>query len=77
MVFRSVDVEKLIGDDHSARLIWELIGQAIPIPSLAKALSERLHRTVMDNTGITGDFDFKLPWTPATGEFPGSQDCPH
>jgi hypothetical protein len=27
MVFRSVDVEKLIGDDHSARLIWELVGR--------------------------------------------------
>jgi transposase len=27
MVFRSVDVEKLIEDDHSARLIWELIGR--------------------------------------------------
>jgi transposase len=27
MVFRSVDVEKLIDDDHSARLIWELIGR--------------------------------------------------
>src|SRR6266852_2826994 len=27
MVFRPVDVEKLIEDDHSARLIWELIGR--------------------------------------------------
>src|SRR5476649_2258563 len=27
MVFRSVDVETLIEDDHSARLIWELIGR--------------------------------------------------
>jgi transposase len=27
MVFRSVDVEQLIDDDHSARLIWELIGR--------------------------------------------------
>jgi transposase len=27
MIFRSVDVEKLIEDEHSARLIWELIGR--------------------------------------------------
>jgi len=27
MIFRPVDVEKLIDDDHSARLIWELIGR--------------------------------------------------
>jgi transposase len=27
MVFRSVDVEQLIDDDHSARLIWELVGR--------------------------------------------------
>jgi transposase len=27
MVLRSVDVERLIDDDHSARLIWELVGR--------------------------------------------------
>ena len=27
MVFRSVDVERLIEEDHRARVIWELTGQ--------------------------------------------------
>jgi transposase len=27
LVLRTLDVEKLIDDDHSARLIWELVGR--------------------------------------------------
>jgi hypothetical protein len=27
MVMRTIDVELLIDDDHSARSIWELVGQ--------------------------------------------------
>jgi bla regulator protein BlaR1 len=49
----------------------ELIGQAVPISSLAKNLSAHLLQPIMDNTGLTGDFDFKVQWTPAPDEFPG------
>lgn len=48
----------------------ELTAQAIPIASLAKTLSSRLGHPVVDNTGLTGDFDFNVRWTPAPGEFP-------
>jgi uncharacterized protein (TIGR03435 family) len=48
----------------------EFIAQALPIKDLAKILSDRLAKPVVDNTGLTGDYDFKLQWTPGPGEFP-------
>ncbi len=45
----------------------ELIGQALPIATLVRLLSEKiLNRNVLDNTGLTGNYDFTLQWT--TGE---------
>jgi uncharacterized protein (TIGR03435 family) len=35
---------------------------------LAKLLSIPLSRTVIDRTGLTGDYDFTLQWTPDAGE---------
>ncbi len=49
----------------------ELIGQALPISTLAQNLSFHFHQPVVDNTGLTGDFDFKVQWTPARDEFKG------
>ncbi len=34
------------------------------IRGLARVLSGQLHRTVIDKTGLTGNFDYKLDWTP-------------
>jgi len=46
------------------------------MPYLAKHLSLTLGRTVVDKTGLTGRYDYKLDWTPdmdlaATGPMPG------
>jgi uncharacterized protein (TIGR03435 family) len=47
------------------------------MPELAQYLSPTLGRTVLDKTGLAGDFDIKLEWTPdesvkAAGDFAGS-----
>jgi uncharacterized protein (TIGR03435 family) len=38
---------------------------------LAQQLAARLGRNVVDKTGLSGDYDFKLGWQPDTGEVPG------
>ncbi len=41
-----------------------LKGQGLPMTSIANQLSYILEATVTDKTGLTGDFDFELKWTP-------------
>jgi hypothetical protein len=43
---------------------------AAPISRLAHLLSQRLDRTVIDKTNLTGRFDIRLQWTPDVGENP-------
>jgi uncharacterized protein (TIGR03435 family) len=40
------------------------------MPGLARALSGQLGRTVIDKTGLTGNFDYKLDWTPEGAALP-------
>jgi uncharacterized protein (TIGR03435 family) len=42
----------------------QLTGQAIPLASLVHMLSQQLGRTVLDKTGLKGNYDFALQWTP-------------
>jgi len=42
----------------------KLTCQKVSTAMLAKALTRRLDRTVTDLTGLTGDYDFTLEWTP-------------
>ena len=37
----------------------------MPVATFAGVLETQLERHVVDDTGLTGDFDFKLKWTPA------------
>jgi len=39
-------------------------GDALPVDAIAHALEQVLGRAVIDRTGLTGAFDFKLEWTP-------------
>jgi uncharacterized protein (TIGR03435 family) len=48
------------GRGHSA-------GFAITAPMLAKELSRITGRPVVDNTGLTGKYDYVLAWSPDTG----------
>lgn len=50
----------------------QLTGTAAPLQMLASALSNQLGRPVIDRTGLTGKFDFKLEWTPDPGQSGGT-----
>jgi len=57
----------------------ELVGQGLPMATLVRLLSEKiLNRGVLDNTGLTGSYDFTLQWTIADESqgpmFKGAED---
>ncbi len=46
----------------------EVSGQGIALSFLASVLSQQLGRTVLDKTGLKGNYDLTLKWTPEQGE---------
>jgi uncharacterized protein (TIGR03435 family) len=46
----------------------ELTGQGIPLATLVVMLSQQLGRTVLDQTGLKGNYDVALQWTPDPSE---------
>ena len=42
----------------------QLTAQKVSLELFAKQLATQLGRSVIDSTGLKGDFDFKLEWTP-------------
>ena len=46
----------------------EVTGNKVAMPMLAQMLSQQLRRTVIDKTGLTGEFDFTLTFTPEPGQ---------
>ena len=57
----------------------ELVGQGLLMATLVRLLSENiLNRSVLDNTGLTGNYDFTLQWTTAEESqgpmFKGAED---
>jgi len=53
-----------IGPHRMRSVNGELTVQSLPMTEVAKLLTGQLHRTVFDHTGLTGDYDFTLKWTP-------------
>jgi len=49
----------------------ELSGQGVQLDMLTRTLSSQLGRTVIDRTGLKGNFDFTLTWTPEPGQSAG------
>jgi bla regulator protein blaR1 len=47
-----------------------------PLPILAQLLSQRLGRPVLDQTGLKGEYDFEMSWTPGPGEIAGPMPPP-
>ena len=42
----------------------QLTGQGVPMPTLVMLLSQQLGRTILDQTGLKGNYDINLQWTP-------------
>jgi uncharacterized protein (TIGR03435 family) len=53
---------------------FELLGAAVT--ALANQLGQVLGRSVIDKTELTGNYDFKLEWTPDESQGPGGEAPP-
>ena len=56
-----------------------ITGQGLPMTALAELLTKQLGRPVVDKTGLTGIYDFKLQWTPDESQsamFKGAEPGP-
>ena len=42
----------------------QLVGRNVPVSDLTEAVSPTLERIVVDRTGLRGNYDFDLKWTP-------------
>jgi uncharacterized protein (TIGR03435 family) len=42
----------------------DLTATAVPLSSIAETLAGQINHTVIDKTGLLGDYDFKLKWSP-------------
>ena len=49
----------------------QLSGEGVQLQMLTQVLSNQLGRPVIDRTGLKGNFDFKLEWTPDPGQSAG------
>jgi len=58
------------GENESERIgRGTFTATATPIALLIKPLSQVLGRSIIDNTGLTGSYDFTLQWTPDSGQY--------
>jgi uncharacterized protein (TIGR03435 family) len=48
---------------HSSNRDTELTAHGIPMTSLASTLTGQVHRTVIDKTGLAGNYDLTMRWT--------------
>jgi uncharacterized protein (TIGR03435 family) len=53
-----------VGPHRGAGQNGHLTAQALPMSTVAETLSQQLGRTVLDETGLTGEYDFTLDWAP-------------
>lgn len=65
--FKDATNESLNNADMEVRRRM-LTATAQPMPALANILTALVNRTVLDQTGLTGSYDFTLRWTPDATE---------
>ena len=66
-----------MGGGPPDRGLTTLTAQAVPISSLAQRLSWQVGHTVLDMTGLKGNYDFTLQWKPDFSKSsPGEVNAP-
>jgi uncharacterized protein (TIGR03435 family) len=61
---------------HGSRTRADLIATDIPMTSLAKTLAGAVHRTIIDKTGLKGNFDLTLQWSNDENPDSGAEQAP-
>jgi uncharacterized protein (TIGR03435 family) len=64
------------GPSLMGRARGQFEGKGALMEMLANVLSMQVGRPVVDKTGLTGKYDFKLEWTPDPGQGPGPLGIP-
>jgi uncharacterized protein (TIGR03435 family) len=59
-------------NSHMSAAGMDLTASGVPMTSLAEWLSGRVDKTVVDNTGLTGKYDFGLRFTPDNARMNGA-----
>jgi bla regulator protein blaR1 len=61
---------------HSSNGVMDLTANAVKLKNLTNVLSNQLDRNVIDKTGLTGEYDLHLKWTPDNAPQPIADDAP-
>lgn len=61
---------------NGGRTSVKLTAHDLPMRSLAKSLSGQVHRTVIDKTGLAGNFDLKMQWSTDNNPDSGAEVLP-
>jgi uncharacterized protein (TIGR03435 family) len=61
---------------HGSRTRADLTAHDIPMTSLGKTLAGQVHRTVIDKTGLKGNFDLTLQWSNDENPDSGAEQAP-
>ena len=63
---------RMLGQSIRRTALGEIAAQHASSGLLAEFLSAQVGRSVIDKTGLTGSYDFKLAWTPDPSQLPAS-----
>ncbi|MDP9050428.1 MAG: TIGR03435 family protein [Acidobacteriota bacterium] len=61
---------------HGTRIHADLTAKAVPMSAFARSIAGFVHRTVLDKTGLKGNFDLTLQWSNDENPDSGAEQAP-